>query len=310
MDDTVFIMIGLLTLVLVLSFMRRRILPAESFMPNLPFMKTKLYWFVDAESNARNWWDFHSRRSMLPNRGYLQVALEALQRTQGDDFQIVPLIGRMDTMAAMSNPLPRAIDLPPALWRSYVISHLCANQGGLVIDGNSVLTLGPSFKPLVNSISAAMFGTDHDEPVVNPTTDIAPGPDQYIGYASTSGHPAWIYAAKEYDALVARGPQAWSSAVVRRMPRALWDQQLQLGMSIIRAADGSRLEDGKLRQLEDYFGRVSNPTNPRQTLTKDAVYVAYDGDDLVRRYEFGWFNRLSPQQIKESDLVWTQYAGL
>jgi hypothetical protein len=94
------------------------------------------------------------------------------------------------------------------------------------------------------------------------------------------------------------------------MPLTLWETQMRLGMSVIRSADGSRLEDGKLRQLEDYFGRVSNPPNPRQALAKDAVYVAYDGDDLIRRYEFGWFNRMSTEQLQEADLVWTQYAGL
>ena len=37
-----------------------------------------LWWFVDDETNGRHWWDFGARNSREPNRGYLQVALEAL----------------------------------------------------------------------------------------------------------------------------------------------------------------------------------------------------------------------------------------
>jgi len=303
MEDHVFIVIGLLVLVFVLSFMRRRALPPENFLPVLPSQKPTLYWFVDAEANARKWWDFQGRRSTTPNRGYLQVALNALHKTQGKNFTIVPLVGRMDTMMAMGDPNLRAIDLPPALWRSYVISNLCAKHGGLVIDGNSVLTIGPAFT--VGGAQAAMFGTDHEEPVAG---GAKPGPDQYIGYASTPGHPSWTYALNEYEKLISSGPQAWSSAVARRMPRQLWETQKSLGATLIREADGSRLPNGHLRQLEDYFG--STLDDPRQAMSKHAVYVAYDGDALERRYEFNWFLLLSPEDIENSDFLWAKYAGL
>jgi hypothetical protein len=209
----------------------------------------------------------------------------------------------MDTMMAMGDPNPRAIDLPPALWRSYVLSNLCAKHGGLVIDGNSVLTIGPAFT--VGGAQAAMFGTDHEEPVAG---GAKPGPDQYIGYASTPGHPSWTYALNEYEKLISSGPQAWSSAVARRMPRQLWETQKSLGATLIREADGSRLPNGHLRQLEDYFG--STLDDPRQAMSKHAVYVAYDGDALERRYEFNWFLLLSPEDIENSDFLWAKYAGL
>lgn len=305
MEDAVLIVIGLLVLVFVLSFMRRRVLPPESFLPSLPSLKPTLYWFVDAEPNSRKWWDFQGRRSVTPNRGYLEVALDALHKTQGRAFNIVPLMGRMETMVQMENANPRAIDLPPALWRSYVISHLCATKGGLVIDGNSVLTVGPAFT--MGNASAAMFGTDHDEPMAGGTK---PGPDQYIGYAAERGHPAWVYASQEYEKLVASGPQAWSSATARRMSRQLWETQKTQGMSLIRDADGSRLLDGRLRQLEDYFGRSTTPEDPKQALSKEAVYVSYDGDDLARRYEFNWFLNLPAEELRRTEILWTKFAGL
>lgn len=305
MDDHVVIVLGLLFLVLILSFMRRRVLPLENFLPSLPSTKPKLYWFVDSEPNGRKWWDFQGRKSITPNRGYLEVSLEALKKSQGKAYTIVPLVGREATMLELVNPNPRAFDLPPALWRSYVISNLCAKKGGLVIDGNSVLTVGPAFH--TKNVQAAMFGYDHDEPVAGGS---APGPDQYIGYAAAAHHPAWEYTLKAYDDLIVRGPQAWTAAIARRMPRSMWETQQSLGMTVIRDADGSWLPNGSLRQLEDYFGRSSVPENDNQALKKGSVYVVFDGDALSRRYEFNWFLRLQAQEIKSSDILWAKYTGL
>jgi hypothetical protein len=89
----------------------------------------------------------------------------------------------------------------------------------------------------------------------------------------------------------------------------VWETQKTLGASVIRSADGGSLANGKARQLEDLFGRVGNPADPKSALLEGTVYVPYDGDDLSRRHEFNWFLRLSPEQIKESDLVWARLAG-
>jgi len=309
-DRTLVLVIGLLVIVFFLSFARRKMLPEENFISFVQSKKTTLYWFVDAESNARNWFDFGARRSIDVNRGYLSVAFDALVRTQGKDFAIVPLIGRKETLSILKNPNHDAVMLPADLWRAYVISHICAERGGLVMDGNSILTVGPSLASFINkeSIEAAMFGSDHDEPVVSAATGVAPGPDQYMGYAAEAHHPSWEYVANQYDSLVSRGNQAWGSASARRMNRTLWETQKTMGAVVLRSADGSRFDTGKLRQLEDYFGRSSdtNTTN----LMPNVAYVAYDGDMLARRYEFNWFTQLSPEQIASSDLVWAHLAGL
>jgi hypothetical protein len=308
--ETLLIVIGLLVLVFILSFMRRVPRPTEAFMP-FQLIKPKLYWFVDGDAvpNSRNWWDFHGRQSVTPNRGYLSVTLDALNRTQGKDFNIIPLIGRMQTMTYLGNAHPRAIDLPPALWRCYIIAAL-AVRGGLVIDGNSVLTLGPSFAPHLKDVAAAVFGCDHDEAVVNPQEALAPGPDNYVGYAAAANHPAWTYTLNEYTKLCEAGPQTWTAALARRMPRTLFETQKQKGIECIRDVDGSRLPNGQLRQLEDYFGRKYDVEDPKQAVDPKAVYVTYNGEDLERRYEFNWFLRLSHKQLEDTDLLWSKYAGL
>jgi len=301
-----------LTLVVVgVSLYNRNLIVQDNFQNYVPnLIRHKIYWFVDAETNSRHWWDFGARNSEMPNRGYLQVSLDVLRRTQGRDFDIVPLIGRNAVLALLPKANRKTNRLPPALWRRWVIANLCATYGGLVMDANSTLCLGPSFYPLVKDVNAAMFGTHPDEPRVSTATAIAPGPSPYVGWAALPNNPGWVYAAGQLNDLVNRGPQAWGAAVARRQELAVWEQQATLGTKIIRVADAGRLPDGRPRDLEDLFGRLSDDdNNPKSAILPEAVYMSWDGDQLVRRFEFNWFCALSANDVRNTDTLWTKLAG-
>lgn len=299
-----FVIFALLLLVVVTAFIRRAPMPPPESFQNFRFRKPILWWFVDAESNARKWYDFGARRSVSPNRGYLELALRAAERTQGGDFTVVPLIGRDAVLAQIPGATPAAKQLPAALWRQYALTNLLAANGGLAMDGNSTLFVGPRIYPYVKSIEAAAFGVNPDEPIVDPVTAYAPGPSPYAGWAAEPQHPAWTGAASFYNNLVARGPQAWSAAIARKEAQRLWETQKAAGAALIRVPDGGRRPDGKARPLEDLFAR----TNPADTIMPYTVFISYDGDDLSRQFEFNWFLRMSPQQIVDSDFVWAQLA--
>jgi hypothetical protein len=280
----------------------------DTFVNSQP-TKPTLYWFVDAEANSRHWWDFGARNSNLPNRGYLQVSLEVLQRTQGDSFNIVPLIGRDAVYSVLPNAENQAQRMPPALWRTWVIANICAERGGLVMDANSTLCLGKSFYPLVADVPAAMFGTDPSEARVSTSTAVAPGPAPYVGWAAAPHHPGWDYAAKEINELVHGGSQSWTAAVARRYNRILWTGQKERGIVILRAADGGRLPDGRIRSLEDLFGRLADDyTDDEIAILPEAVFMSWDGDELVRRYEFNWFCALSANDARNTNTIWTKLA--
>ena len=295
--------------VLVLAHVRRAPPKPKEDFANILNSKPTLWWFVDDEPNARSWLDFMGRKTTEPNRGYLQIALEAVRKTQGADFEIKPLIGRGAVMAQIPGAPQEAVRLPAALWRRYAIAGLLEAQGGLVMDGDSTLCVGPSFDPLLTNVDAAVFGITADEPIVSPSTAVSPGPAPYVGWSRSPHHSAWAHAADIWTRLVRAGPQSWTSAEARRTYMTVFEAQRDLGITTIRIADGGRLPDGRPRQLEDLFGRVSEPADPKTALTAGAVYVPYDGDELARRYEFNWFLRLSADQIKSSDLVWVHYAG-
>jgi hypothetical protein len=295
---------ALIAIVVILSLMRRRpyLPPPESKEGFGLLGKPTLWWFVDAETNARHWADFGARNSRHPNRGYLELARKKLYETQGDAFTIQCLYGREETLAAIGSTNRRALELPPDLWRSYVIANICAQKGGCVVDGNSTLFVA-KLAPMLNGIDAAMFGTYPDEPIVSPMTAVAAGPGPYVGWAAMKQHPAWVHAAQQYTALVEASPQAWGAASARRMFLEVWQMQKQLGAVIVRGIDGSRRSNGTKLQLDDIFGRT--PLD----LPSETVYLTYDGDELARRHEFNWFLRMSPKQILESSCAWCMYVA-
>jgi hypothetical protein len=293
------------------SLYKRNLIVQDNFVDFMPLLsKPTLYWFVDAETNSRRWWDFGARNSNLPNRGYLEVSLEVLRNTQGREFTITPLIGRDVVLTLLPKANPKAKNLPPALWRRWVIANICAEYGGLVMDGNSTLCLGPSFYPLVKDVSSAMFGTHPDEPRVSTATAVAPGPAPYVGWAKVPNTASWEYAKKQINEVVDRGAQAWSAAVARRQELAVWEHQKSLGAKVLRAADAGRLPDGRPRDLEDLFGRLNDDkNNPKSAVLPEAMFVSWDGDQLVRRFEFNWFCALSANDVKNTDTLWTKLAG-
>lgn len=274
-----------------------------------PMFRPTLYFLVDSETNARHWYDFGGRNSQDINRGYVQVALDAVHRTQGEDFRVVPLFGRSAIIAEIRNADPQAAQLPPALFRQWAIANLCASKGGLVMDGTSTICVG-SFSPVLQGVDAAVFGVDPDEVVANPVTAVAEAPAPYVAYSRSANHPAWIIAARILNSVVGAGPTSWSAALARRVHKEIYTQQRAQHITVIRNADGGRLPNGQARQLEDIFGRVAEPADPNTALLPGTLYVPFDGDQLVKRYEFAWFVRMSPQQIRDSDLVWASYAQL
>ena len=307
---------ALTLLVVGVSLYKRNLIVQDNFInfqdivPNITLTKPTIYWFVDAETNARHWWDFGARNSDLPNRGYLQVSLERLKQTQQADFNIVPLIGRQAVLALFPGADKKLVRLPPALWRRWVIANICATRGGLVMDANSTLCLGPSFYPLVKDVDTAMFGSYPDEPRVSTVTASAPGPSPYVGWAKTPNTAAWNYAAQQINDLFQRGPQAWTAATARRQELYVWEHQKDLGSVILREADGGRLPDGRPRELEDLFGRLSDDENdPKSAVLPGAVFMSWDGDQLVRRFEFNWFCALTANDVKNTDTLWTKLAG-
>lgn len=288
---------------------------AESFQtvsttPGLLTLKPTLWWFVDDDTNARSWWDFGARNSRLPNRGYTQVALEAVYATQSFDFQVVPLIGRKavaDVIMQAGETLPASLDqLPATLWRAWAFSALLATKGGLVMVGDSTLCIGPSFSTVTRDVDSAVFGITTEEARAIPGANVAPA--SWVGWGARPHMPIWDIAATTWSRVVSAGPTAWSAAEARRISEKIWATQALKQPARFQVAEGSRKADGTEVTPEDLLQKLTFPTDPKVLFSPKTLYVVMDGDALVREYRYSWFVRMSKEQILSSHFYWAKLA--
>jgi hypothetical protein len=172
----------------------------------------------------------------------------------------------------------------------------------LYVDGDSVLFTGRSLLDQVQSVEAALFGVNPDEPRVSPTTAVAPGPSSWVGWARHADHPAWTLAAKEWFAVLAPGAPSYTSAIAQRVDQEIMLHQREHGVTVLREPEGTRRADGTVLSAEDFWGRTHLVLDP------NIAYIAVDGETLERSTQFQWALRMSPTQLLESDVVWVQLA--
>jgi hypothetical protein len=274
----------------------------ELFEPQpLGFQTPILWWVLDSDTNSRKWWDFGARNSHEDNRGYVQLAQDCAEATQGSSFRIRVLRGREEVANHLAEVPEGYYQLPTAIWRDYVMSQLLATKGGLVVMGDSVLFVGPLAPSLVG-VSEAVFGISANEPLSVPGSPVSPS--TWMGWAAQAGTPAWTAAASIWDALVRAGPTAWTAAEARRLSMKVAQLQGEKGITHISAVEGSRKLDGSERTFADLLGSQADPADPNLVMAPGTVYVPMDGDRLLRSAEYGWFVRMSPQQILDSTFVW------
>lgn len=273
-------------------------------------LKPNLWWFTDNEVNARRWFDFGARNSRRPNRGYLQVALDCVFATQGKDFNVNVLFGREEVakkIQSCGGNVPKEVFvMPVALWRQWAIANLIAFCGGLAIAGDSTLCIGPSFGPHVMNVQEAVFGIYDEEPRVAPGSDT--GPATWVGWGIRPRTSGWNTVANMWNQLASAGPTSWSAAEARRFNLGVWEAQKAKGTKLIQSIDGGRKVDGYQRTLEDLLMTSAVPADPKLIIPPGTVYIPMDGDKLARDYKYGWFIRMSSQQIMESDFVWANLA--
>jgi hypothetical protein len=260
-------------------------------------------WFVlDDQANGRRWTTFEDRNARASNRGYTELALQAAYKTQGA-FRIEVLEGRTAVLQRITSAVPDHADqLPPKLWKGWSRAALLASQGGLYVDGDSVLFTGPALFPQVQSLEAALFGVNPDEPRVSPTTAVAPGPSSWVGWARSAHQPVWELATQEWATVLAGGTRAEGAAVAQRVDQEIMLHQREAGAVVLREPEGTRRADGTILTAEDVWGRTALPLDP------SVAYIAVDGETLERSTQLQWALRLSPSQLLESDVVWVQLA--
>ena len=282
---------------------------AEGISLSLTNTKPKLWWVVDdSQVNARQWLDWGNRSTREPNEPYLQICKERAITLWGEDFDIVPLIGR----EAVSQHLwiakydaPEGVQrCPPAMWMAWARAALLKVHGGMWMDG-SVLPIASSLPKVVAGSTVLCFGSDPDEGLLVAEQQ-EPAAGRSAGWAAVPEHPMWAGLERDLTALILEGPPSWGSFEARRSLRHLWDKHCSGVTRIDRRVEVSRDNYGRRLELDTLLGETEWPTGS----TEGGLWVPFPTgrEGLERATPWLWFLRMSRAQIEESKFLWAKLA--
>ena len=259
---------------------------------------TMWLYYDQSDVNSRYWSDFGARSSRVLNTPYLNLCYESIVRNNGRRFTVKVLAGLSDVALLLGgwNELPKPLQNPIApvgeAEMNYIRSTILRRFGGLWVNPSTIF-LKP-LPELKNNI--VFFGTDKDESYSDKKGTTVPGLDV-------------LFSPKKDEALFLELEELALARIIKQeggkqfRKDVKWDL-LQIidnyDVEYIPNAEFARKSNGRRIQLEDLLGS-SDIVVPER-----AVYAPLDWEELQRRRNFGWFLRLSEDQILESELLVTK----
>uniref|UniRef100_A0A6C0LSI9 Uncharacterized protein n=1 Tax=viral metagenome TaxID=1070528 RepID=A0A6C0LSI9_9ZZZZ len=267
-------------------------------------MEKPILWvFYDTSiPNARKYNDFGSRSSRALNLPFLNLCYESIVKHNKSQYRIEVVdgltgladkLGGWDKLPAKyQNPL---VTLEPAdlCW---IRAALLSKYGGLWV-APATICLAP-FGHLPQK--PVFFGTDPDESFAGTAGTAVP--NFQVAWAPSPNNPLWAgWEAKSRQRLsasgggdTARNDHKWEFLAVT----ALYpDIEVRPNVEVSRkGAAGRRI------QIEDILAAGQDGDWPFEVYPT-SQYVPLPWPELRDRRVFGWFLRMSEDQIKESDLV-------
>ncbi len=267
---------------------------------NLPI----IWLYVDnSQVNSRLWSDFMARSSRAINLPFLNLCYESIVK-QNQGVYRVEVIGGLSDVAVrlggwqnLPTPLQSAISPVGPAELNWIRAAILAKFGGLWLEPNCIAL--KSFGPLPSD-KVVFFGTDDQETYSGPLGTKAPSLRAI--WSPKPDHPLFIQ---------------WEGQVKRRLESAGLGKQFrndwvsdvlefasQNKQDILYRplAELRRKQSGKLIQLDDLMMAGQEGDLPF-TIFEESVYVPIPIDELTSRREYGWFLKMSEDQILESDLV-------
>ena len=259
--------------------------------------------FLDTSiPNARAYSDFGSRSSRALNLPFLNLCYESIakQNSLGYRLQAISglaglseLLGGWDQLPdKLKNPL---VTLEPTDY-SWIRAAVLAKFGGLWV-APATICLKP-FGTLPDK--PVFFGTDSSETFVGTAGTAVP--NFQVAWSPKPEEPLWT----AWEALsrkrlntsgggdTARGADKWEFlALAARFPDIDVRPLAEVGR---KGAAGRRI------QIEDLLAAGQEGDLPFE-IGSNAIYVPLPWPELKDRRAFGWFLKMSEDQIAESDLV-------
>jgi hypothetical protein len=257
----------------------------------------------ESEVNSRHWTAFEERSSRVMNLPFLNLCYHTCVAANGANYRVEVIGGLGDLAVRLGgwDALPTSLQNPAALVRepelNWIRSAVLAKWGGLWVSPATIWLkpVGPLPKHVV------LFGSDDEVNFVGSGGTTAPS--LRVAWSPVPEHPIWV---------------AWEEKVRARLEKRAGGAEFRRD-EMSDAVDAIRLGDergepvevrpmaeltrkgaaGRRIQLEDLLAKGEPPF----AITPEAVYVPIPWPELQERRAFGWFLRLSEEQIMQSDLA-------
>jgi hypothetical protein len=260
-------------------------------------------YYDTSDVNSRQWADFGARSSRALNMPFLNLCYETIVRQNKDEYRIEAIGG----LSGVAELLGGWDQLPPGLRdpispvneaeMNYIRTVILAKFGGLWLSPYSVSLRGFGKLP---EDKVVFFGTDLDETYAGPNGTTVPG--FRAVWSPYPNHPMF----KEWaDVTYTRIAQKRGGDQIRHDEK--WDfvrfttEYVGMGIIVDPAVEGMRKKDGKRIQLEDLLATGTDGKLPFD-LCAYTIYVPFPWPELRDREIFGWFLRMSEDQIMDSDI--------
>lgn len=296
---------GLVAVIVVVAFARQQITGNIFMDPTLIDHDKKLpplwLYYDDSETNSRWWLDFGARnaRNAL-NLPFLNLSYQTIVAQNSADYRIeviygltgvAELLGGWQNMPRTLQSAIRSVNQAELTW---IRAAILAKFGGLWLDSTSIC-IRPFGKLPDDRI--VFFGTDLDETYGGDAGTQIPGmraiwsPKAGEGFFIEWEQISRSRLDKQAGGLQARGDYKWDWVALSS----------KYGCHVDGGAEGARKEDGRRVQLEDLLasglgGQLS------WKVGEQVKYIPVMWPELRDREMFGWFLRMSVDQIMESDL--------
>jgi hypothetical protein len=267
-----------------------------------------LWIYVDSsETNARHWADFGARSSRAINVPFLNLCYESCVKANGANYRVEVISGLADLAVRLGGweALPTPLQNPQAVLRepelNWVRAAVLAKWGGLWVSPSAVWLQGIGELPAERVV---LFGSDDEVTFVGKGG--TPTPALRVAWSPVPQHKLWVdWEAKARARLERRsGGSEFRRDEMTDAAQAIQEAAARGDAVEIRpTAELSRKgAAGRRIQLEDLLSAGQEGDLPFD-INCGAAYLPVPWPEIKERRAFGWFLRMSEEQILESDLV-------
>jgi len=298
------IFIGIVILIAItLAIVKRNELMDNDFFKNRRLLRIgedyPIIWlyYDSSQVNSRKWSDFMARSSRVIHEPFLNLCYNSIVKKNGQQYR-VEVIGGLEDLAmrlggweALPGPLRSPIADVTERDLNWIRAAVLAKWGGLWLHPSTICIGGFGKLPKDKIIG---FGSDPWEERGESSV-----PSLRAIWAPRAEMPefvSWAAAARN------RVESHSSNSEIRRDEVWDWKKFCEPTAVQMAGAELNRKRDGRRIEIEDLLMAGQGGDMPI-SITEETIYIPIPWKEIQRRSVYGWFLRMSEEQVMESDLV-------